>query len=88
MKAVWLQVMGAHLNTEKASEESWDVLRHREGWETGLERTPPELPQEVSAAPSLGQPGPGNSLWNSGIHDPTILSLGAGRRRNKAFVTS
>ena len=85
VKAVWLQVMGAHLNTEKASGESWDVLRYREGWETGVERTPPGLPQEVSAAHlwgSLVQATP------SGIHGPTILSLGAGRRRNRAFVTS
>lgn len=64
MKAVCLQATDAHLNTEKDSGDSWDVLRHREGWETGVGRTPPGLPQEVSAAATVGQPGPGNSLWN------------------------
>lgn len=44
VKAVWLQVMGAHLNTEKDSGDSWDVLRHRDGWETGVENSPPGLP--------------------------------------------
>ena len=54
VKAVWLQVTDAHLNTEKDSWDSWDVLRPREGWETGVGRTPPGLPQEVSAAAPMG----------------------------------
>ena len=47
-------VTDAHLNTEKDSWDSWDVLRPREGWETGVGRTPPGLPQEVSAAAPVG----------------------------------
>lgn len=48
------------------------ALRHREGGGPGVERTLPGPRQEVWAAGTMEQPGPGTA---SGIHDPTTLCL-------------
>lgn len=65
MKAIWLQATDAHLNTEKDSADSWDVLRHREGWETGVGRTPPGLPHHARKRTVQCQGRVGSDLYRA-----------------------